>query len=322
VLRQRNHIPFLNTIFGFNIDITGGLPRVTELFEARNPSNPAVVTEIDGVASYGGIKRGNREIYIESKDGVKKRYMVPLSKHILVQDNDFIKAGEPLSDGAITPADILAIQGPTAVQEYLVNEIQEVYRLQGVKINDKHIEVIVRQMMQKVIIIDPGDTTFLTNQVVDRFAFIEENDNILDKKVVEDSGDSATLKPGQIITSRRLRDENSNLKRRDMKPVKVRNAEPAVSKPTLQGITQASLGTESFISAASFQETTKVLSEASIRGKSDHLIGLKENVIVGHLIPAGTGIRKFQNSIVASKEEYEKMVDTSAEMVEDKAYTE
>ena len=293
---------------GKSRDITGGLPRVTELFEARNPSNPAVVTEIDGVVTYGGIKRGNREIFIESKDGVKKRYMVPLSKHILVQDNDFIKAGEPLSDGAITPADILAIQGPTAVQEYLMNEIQEVYRLQGVKINDKHIEVIVRQMMQKVIIIDAGDTNFLTNQVVDRFSFMEENDNIMDKKVVTDAGDSETLKPGQIITSRRLRDENSNLKRRDMKPVQVRSAEAAVSKPTLQGITQASLGTESFISAASFQETTKVLSEASIKGKADNLIGLKENVIVGHLIPAGTGIRKFGRHIVASKEEYDSMV--------------
>ncbi len=299
---------------GKSRDITGGLPRVTELFEARNPSNPAVVTEIDGVASYGGIKRGNREIFIESKDGVKKRYLVPLSKHILVQDNDFIRAGEPLSDGAITPADILSIQGPTAVQEYLVNEIQEVYRLQGVKINDKHIEVIVRQMMQKVIIIDAGDTNFLTNQVVDRFAFMEENDNIMDKKVVTDAGDSESLKPGQIITSRKLRDENSNLKRRDMKPVQVRSAEAAVSKPTLQGITQASLGTESFISAASFQETTKVLSEASIRGKSDGLIGLKENVIVGHLIPAGTGVRKFAKNIVASKEEYERMQTSREEM--------
>ncbi len=301
---------------GKSRDITGGLPRVTELFEARNPSNPAVVTEIDGVATYGGIKRGNREIFIESKDGVKKRYMVPLSKHILVQDNDFIKAGEPLSDGAITPADILSIQGPTAVQEYLVNEIQEVYRLQGVKINDKHIEVIVRQMMQKVIIIDAGDTNFLTNQVVDRFAFMEENDNIMDKKVVMEAGDSETLKPGQIITSRRLRDENSNLKRRDLTPVQVRNAEAAVSKPTLQGITQASLGTESFISAASFQETTKVLSEASIRGKSDNLIGLKENVIVGHLIPAGTGVRHFQSHIVASKEEYERMVSSREEFTQ------
>ncbi|MGB5930382.1 MAG: DNA-directed RNA polymerase subunit beta', partial [Cyclobacteriaceae bacterium] len=256
-------------------DITGGLPRVTELFEARNPSNPAVVSEIDGGVTYGGIKRGNREIFIESKDGVKKRYLVPLSKHILVQDNDYVKAGQPLSDGAITPADILAIKGPTAVQEYLVNEIQEVYRLQGVKINDKHIETIVRQMMQKVEILDPGDTSFLPGQVVDKFVFFEENDSILDKKVVAEAGDSTNLKPGQIVTSRRLRDENSSLRRKDLKIVEVRDAEAAVSRPTLQGITQASLGTESFISAASFQETTKVLSEASIRGKADLLKGLK-----------------------------------------------
>ncbi|MDF2158725.1 DNA-directed RNA polymerase subunit beta' [Algoriphagus sp. CAU 1675] len=288
-------------------DITGGLPRVTELFEARNPSNPAVVSEIDGVVSYGGIKRGNREIIIESKDGVIKKYMVSLSKHILVQENDFIRAGEPLSDGAITPNDILAIKGPTAVQEYLVNEIQEVYRLQGVKINDKHIEVIVSQMMQKVEILDAGDTGFLQGQVVDKWAFREENDNILDKKVVMDAGDSTTLKPGMIISARRLRDENSSLKRKDLKLVQVRDAETAVSKPTLQGITAASLGTESFISAASFQETTKVLSEAAIRGKRDELLGLKENVIVGHLIPAGTGQRRFQNLIVGSQEEYDKL---------------
>lgn len=305
---------------GKSRDITGGLPRVTELFEARNPSNPAVVTEIDGVVTYGGIKRGNREIFIESKDGVKKRYLVPLSKHILVQDNDFIKAGESLSDGATTPADILKIQGPTAVQEYLVNEIQEVYRLQGVKINDKHIEVIVRQMMQKVIIIDAGDTSFLTNQTVDRFAFMEENDNILDKKVVTDPGDSETLKAGQIITSRKLRDENSNLKRRDMKIVEVRSADPAVSQPILQGITQASLGTESWVSAASFQETTKVLSEASIRGKADGLNGLKENVIVGHLIPAGTGSPGFQDKIVTSNEEYENLVAAKEEFEKSKEY--
>jgi DNA-directed RNA polymerase subunit beta' len=288
-------------------DITGGLPRVTELFEARNPSNPAVVSEIDGVVSYGGIKRGNREIIIESKDGVIKKYMVSLSKHILVQENDFIRAGEPLSDGAITPNDILSIKGPTAVQEYLVNEIQEVYRLQGVKINDKHIEVIVSQMMQKVEILDAGDTGFLQNQVVDKWAFREENDNILDKKVVMDAGESSTLKPGMIISARRLRDENSSLKRRDLKLVTVRDAETAVSKPTLQGITAASLGTESFISAASFQETTKVLSEAAIRGKRDELKGLKENVIVGHLIPAGTGQRRLQSVIVGSQEEYTKL---------------
>jgi DNA-directed RNA polymerase subunit beta' len=288
-------------------DITGGLPRVTELFEARNPSNPAVVSEIDGVVTYGGIKRGNREIIIESKDGVIKKYMVSLSKHILVQENDFIRAGEPLSDGAITPNDILAIKGPTAVQEYLVNEIQEVYRLQGVKINDKHIEVIVSQMMQKVEILDAGDTGFLQNQVVDKWAFREENDNILDRKVVMDAGDSSTLKPGMILSARRLRDENSSLKRKDLKLVQVRDAETAVSKPTLQGITAASLGTESFISAASFQETTKVLSEAAIRGKRDELKGLKENVIVGHLIPAGTGQRRLQPVIVGSQEEYEKL---------------
>lgn len=298
---------------GKSRDITGGLPRVTELFEARNPSNPAVVSEIDGVVSYGGIKRGNREIFIESKDGIKKRYLVPLSKHILVQDNDFVKAGYALSDGAITPADILSIKGPTAVQEYLVNEIQEVYRLQGVKINDKHIEVIVRQMMQKVIILDAGDTNFLPNQVVDKFLFREENDMMLDKKVVVDSGDSEVLKPGQIITSRRLRDENSSLRRKDLKVVQVREAEPAVSRPTLQGITQASLGTESFISAASFQETTKVLSEAAIRGKTDKLLGLKENVIVGHLIPAGTGLRRYNNFIVGSKKEYETLVASKEE---------
>lgn len=298
---------------GKSRDITGGLPRVTELFEARNPSNPAVVSEIDGVVTYGGIKRGNREIYIESKDGVKKRYMVPLSKHILVQDNDFVRAGMALSDGAITPSDILSIKGPTAVQEYLVNEIQEVYRLQGVKINDKHIEAIVSQMMQKVEIIEPGDTNFLPGQVVDKFVFRNENDNILDKKVVTNGGDSPTLKPGQIITARKLRDENSILKRKDMKLVEVRDADAAVSQPTLQGITQASLGTESFISAASFQETTKVLSEASIRGKADHLLGLKENVIVGHLIPAGTGMRRFHSVIVGSKEEYDALVTSKEE---------
>ncbi|MEY2704235.1 MAG: hypothetical protein RL407_297 [Bacteroidota bacterium] len=288
-------------------DITGGLPRVTELFEARNPSNPAVVSEIDGVVTYGSVKRGNREIIIESKDGVVKKYMVSLSKHILVQENDFIRAGEPLSDGAITPSDILSIKGPTAVQEYLVNEIQEVYRLQGVKINDKHIEVIVSQMMQKVEILDPGNTSFLQGQIVDKWAFREENDNILDKKIVLDAGDSSNLKPGMIISARRLRDENSSLKRKDLKLVQVMDAETAVSAPTLQGITAASLGTESFISAASFQETTKVLSEAAIRGKRDELLGLKENVIVGHLIPAGTGQRGFQKLIVGSKDEYEKL---------------
>ncbi len=291
-------------------DITGGLPRVTELFEARNPSNPAVVSEIDGVVSYGVVKRGNREIFIESRDGVRKRYQVSLSKHILVQDNDFIRAGSPLTDGAITPNDILSIKGPTAVQEYLVNEIQEVYRLQGVKINDKHIEVIVRQMMQKVEILEPGDTGFLPGQVVDRFRFRRENDEILDKKVVVESGDSQNLRPGQIVTARKLRDENSSLKRKDLNLVVVRDAQTAVSKPTLQGITQASLDTTSFISAASFQETTKVLSEAAIRGKADYLKGLKENVIVGHLIPAGTGSRVYNDMIVGSKEEYDSLVSS------------
>jgi DNA-directed RNA polymerase subunit beta' len=285
------------------------------LFEARNPSNPAVVSEIDGVVTYGGVKRGNREIVIESKDGVIKKYMVSLSKHILVQENDFIRAGEPLSDGAITPSDILSIKGPTAVQEYLVNEIQEVYRLQGVKINDKHIEVIVSQMMQKVEILDAGNTSFLQGQIVDKWAFREENDSILDKKIVLDAGDSSTIKPGMIISARRLRDENSSLKRKDLKLVQVMDAETAVSAPTLQGITAASLGTESFISAASFQETTKVLSEAAIRGKRDELKGLKENVIVGHLIPAGTGQRSILGMIVGSKSEY----DTLQENMEKKS---
>ncbi len=297
-------------------DITGGLPRVTELFEARNPSSPAVVSEIDGVVEFGGVKRGNREVFVESKDAVKKKYLVPLSKHILVQDGDFVRAGYALSDGAITPSDILSIMGPTAVQEYIVNEIQEVYRLQGVKISDKHIEVIVRQMMQKLEIVDAGDTTFLPGQPVNKFQFMEENDRILEMKVVEDQGDSEVLKKGQIITMSRLRDENSSLKRRDMKLVEVRDAGAALAKPTLQGITQASLGTESFISAASFQETTKVLSEASIRGKADNLLGLKENVIVGHLIPAGTGFRDYQNVIVGSKDEYDAMLDEDTEIEE------
>ena len=297
---------------GKSRDITGGLPRVTELFEARNPSNPAVVSEIDGVVTYGGIKRGNREIFIESRDGVQKRYLVPLSKHILVQDNDFVKAGQPLSDGAITPSDILSIKGPTAVQEYLVNEIQEVYRLQGVKINDKHIECIVSQMMQKVEIIDSGDTSFLQGEYVDKLEFREVNDLVLDKKVVLEPGDSQKFKPGMILSARELRDENSSLKRKDLKVAEVRDAMPAVSRPTLQGITQASLKTESWLSAASFQETTKVLSEAAIRGKADHLAGLKENVIVGHLIPAGTGQRIFNDLIVGSEEEYDKMIEATS----------
>ena len=297
-------------------DITGGLPRVTELFEARNPSNPAVVTEIDGVVTLGGVKRGNREITIESKDGQVKKYLVPLSKHILVQDNDFVKAGMPLSDGSISPADILAIKGPAAVQEYLVNGIQEVYRLQGVKINDKHFEVIVHQMMQKVAIEDAGDTRFLEREAVDSWDFMLENDDIFDKKVVIDPGDSTSLKSGQIVSVRRLRDENSILKRKDLKLVEVRDAIAATSSPMLQGITRASLGTKSFISAASFQETTKVLNEAAIAGKKDLMLGLKENVIVGHLIPSGTGLREYENIRVGSQEEFDRLMASKAEEVE------
>jgi DNA-directed RNA polymerase subunit beta' len=283
-------------------DITGGLPRVTELFEARNPSNPAVVSEIDGIAEFGKIKRGNREIQITAKTGEVRKYLVPLSKHILVQENDFVRAGQPLSDGAVTPNDILNIEGPTKVQEYIVNEIQEVYRLQGVKINDKHFEVIVRQMMLKVEIEDQGDTRFLENQSVHKADFMEENDSIYGMKVVVDAGDSDSLRPGQIVSARKLRDENSQLRRADKKLVEARDAVPATSKPLLQGITRSSLQTQSFISAASFQETTKVLNEAAISGKEDHLMGLKENVIVGHLIPAGTGIRNFQKMIVSNKD--------------------
>ena len=285
-------------------DITGGLPRVTELFEARNPSNPAVVSEIDGIVSFGKVKRGNREVIIESKTGEQKKYLINLSKHILVQENDYVKAGQVLSDGATTPSDILAIKGPTKVQEYLVNEIQEVYRLQGVKINDKHFEVIVRQMMRKVLIEDPGDTKFLEGQTINKLDFKEENDYIFDKKVVLESGDSNAVKPGQIITARKLRDENSMLKRKDMKTIEARDAVPATATQVLQGITRASLQTKSFISAASFQETTKVLNEAAISGKSDDLLGLKENVIVGHLIPAGTGLREYENIVVGSQEEF------------------
>ena len=288
-------------------DITGGLPRVTELFEARNPSNPAVVSEIDGEVTFGKVKRGNREIAVTSKTGQVQKYLVPLSKQILVQENDYVRAGTPLSDGAVTPSDILAIKGPTAVQEYIVNEVQDVYRLQGVKINDKHFEVIVRQMMRKVEIIDPGDTRFLEQQVVDKHDFMEENDRIWGKKVVVDAGDSQTLKPGQIVTPRKLRDENSMLKRRDMKLVEVRDAIPATSNQILQGITRAALQTSSFMSAASFQETTKVLNEAAINGKVDRLEGMKENVICGHLIPAGTGQREFDKIIVGSKEEFDRV---------------
>ena len=287
-------------------DITGGLPRVTELFEARNPSNPAVVSEIDGEITMGNIKRGHREIIVTSKLGEIKKYLVPLSKQILVQENDYVRAGTPLSDGSITPGDILAIQGPTAVQEYIVNEVQDVYRLQGVKINDKHFEVIVRQMMRKVQINEPGDTRFLEQQIVDKLDFAEENDRIWGKKVVIDAGDSETMKKGMIVTARKLRDENSQLKRRDLKLVKVRDAQAATSTQILQGITRAALQTKSFMSAASFQETTKVLNEAAISGKTDYLEGMKENVICGHLIPAGTGLREFNRIVVADREEYEK----------------
>jgi DNA-directed RNA polymerase subunit beta' len=289
-------------------DITGGLPRVTELFEARNPSNPAVVSEIDGVVSFGKIKRGNREIIIESKLGEVKKYLVKLSNQILVQENDYVRAGMPLSDGSITPEDILAIKGPSAVQQYLVNEVQEVYRLQGVKINDKHFEVVVRQMMRKVRIQDPGDTIFLENQLAHKDDFILENDEIFGKKVVLEDGDSENLKPGQIITARELRDENSLLRRGDKNLVTARDAVAATATPILQGITRASLQTKSFISAASFQETTKVLNEAAVAGKVDTLEGLKENVIVGHKIPAGTGMRDYDSIIVGSKEEFDEIM--------------
>ena len=292
-------------------DITGGLPRVTELFEARNPSNPAIVSEIDGEVKFGKVKRGNREISVTSKLGEVKKYLVPLSKQILVQENDYVRAGTPLSDGAITPADILNIMGPTAVQDYIVNEVQDVYRMQGVKINDKHFEVIVRQMMRKVNILDPGDTSFLEQQIVDKRDFMEENDRIWGKKVVVDAGDSDSVKPGQIITARKLRDENSALKRRDLKPIEVRDAVPATSEQILQGITRAALQTSSFMSAASFQETTKVLNEAAINGKTDSLEGMKENVICGHLIPAGTGLREYDRLVVGSKEDIDGVFGTS-----------
>ena len=295
-------------------DITGGLPRVTELFEARNPSNPAVVSEIDGVVSFGKIKRGNREIIVESKLGDIKKYLVKLSNQILVQENDYVKAGMPLSDGSITPNDILNIKGPSAVQQYLVNEVQEVYRLQGVKINDKHFEVVVRQMMRKVKIIDSGDTIFLEDQLVHKSDFIKENDEIFGMKVVEDAGDSATYKAGQLVSPRDLRDENSILRREDKKLVVAREVRPATATPILQGITRASLQTKSFISAASFQETTKVLNEAAVNGKVDTLEGLKENVIVGHRIPAGTGMRSYDNIIVGSKEEFDQMMQAKQEV--------
>ncbi|MBQ2534014.1 MAG: DNA-directed RNA polymerase subunit beta', partial [Prevotella sp.] len=287
-------------------DITGGLPRVTELFEARNPSNPAVVSEIDGEVTMGPLKRGNREITITSKTGEQRKYLVPLSKQLLVQEHDAVRAGTPLSAGVITPNDILQIKGLTAVQEYIVNEVQDVYRLQGVKINDKHFEIIVRQMMRKVQINDPGDTCFLESDIVDKLDFAEENDRIWGKKVVVDAGDSENLHKGQIVTVRKLRDENSQLKRRDLKPVEVRDAVPATSTQILQGITRAALHTKSFMSAASFQETTKVLNEAAIRRKVDYLQGMKENVICGHLIPAGTGQREFDKIIVGSREDMDR----------------
>ena len=288
-------------------DITGGLPRVTELFEARNPSNPAVVSEIDGEISMGKVKRGNQEIIVTSKTGDQRKYLVPLSRQILVQERDAVRAGTPLCDGEITPSDILAIKGPTAVQEYIVNEVQDVYRLQGVAINDKHFEIIVRQMMRKVQINDPGDTTFLEQELVDKLDFAAENDRIWGKKVVTDPGDSENCYKGQILSVRKLREENSALKRRDQKTVQVRDARTATATQILQGITRAALGTKSFMSAASFQETTKVLNEAAIRGKTDYLEGMKENVICGHLIPAGTGLKKWQKLIVGSKEDYERM---------------
>ena len=297
-------------------DITGGLPRVTELFEARNPSNPAIVSEIDGEVNFGKVKRGNREISVTSKLGEVKKYLVPLSKQILVQENDYVRAGTPLSDGAITPADILNIMGPTAVQEYIVNEVQDVYRMQGVKINDKHFEVIVRQMMRKVNILDPGDTGFLEQQVVDKRDFMEENDRIWGKKVVVDAGDSENVKPGQIITARKLRDENSALKRRDLKTVVVRDAVPATSEQILQGITRAALQTSSFMSAASFQETTKVLNEAAINGKTDTLEGMKENVICGHLIPAGTGLREYDRLVVGGKEDVDSIFTSTTDVLD------
>jgi DNA-directed RNA polymerase subunit beta' len=288
-------------------DITGGLPRVTELFEARNPSDPAVVSEIDGVVSFSKkLKRGNREVIITSKTGEQKKYLISTSKQILAQENDFVKAGTSLSEGAMTPASILGIKGPTKVQEYIVNEVQEVYRLQGVKINDKHFEVIVRQMMRKVEIEDPGDTRFLENEVVNKIDFNEENDWIYGKKVITEPGDS-DLRPGQIISVRKLRDENSSLKRRDMVPAEARDAKAATARQVLQGITKASLQTKSFISAASFQETTKVLTEAAVSAKRDYLTGLKENVIVGHKIPAGTGLREYDKLIVGNKEELEEL---------------
>ncbi|MDE7149418.1 MAG: DNA-directed RNA polymerase subunit beta', partial [Bacteroidales bacterium] len=294
--------------FGKSGDITGGLPRVTELFEARNPSDPAIVSEIDGIVSFGKkLKRGHREVIITARTGEEKSYLIPTSKQILAQENDYVKAGTPLSEGDITPADILAIKGPMKVQEYIVNEVQEVYRLQGVKINDKHFEIIVRQMMRKVEVIDPGDTNFLEGELVNKIDFIEANDKIYGEKVVEDAGDSENVKAGQILTARALRDENSILRRKGLKLVAARDAQPATARQVLQGITKASLQVKSFLSAASFQETTKVLTDAAVNAKVDYLEGLKENVLVGHLIPAGTGLKTYQDDIVYAKEEYEEL---------------
>ena len=291
-------------------DITGGLPRVTELFEARNPSNPAFVAEIDGEVAIGRVKRGNREIVITGKFGDERKYLIPLSRQLLVQDHDYVRAGNPLTDGAITPVDILRILGPTAVQEYIVNQVQDVYRLQGVKINDKHFEIIVRQMMRKVVVLNPGDTRFLESQMVDKLEFAAENDRIWGMKYVTKAGDSVDLKPGMIVSARRLRDENAMLKRKDKKCVDARDAQPATCEQTLQGITRAALGTSSFMSAASFQETTRVLNEAAILGKTDYLEGMKENVICGHLIPAGTGQREFKNLYVGSRDEFNRAYAT------------
>jgi DNA-directed RNA polymerase subunit beta' len=319
-IKAGNLLVKLPRAFGKSGDITGGLPRVTELFEARNPSEPAVVSEIDGVVSFSKkLKRGNREVIITSKTGEEKRYLVPTSKQILAQENDFVKAGTSLSDGAMTPSDILAIKGPMKVQEYIVNEIQEVYRLQGVKINDKHFETIVRQMMRKVQVADSGDTRFLENELVNKIEFQEVNDEIFGKKVVIEPGDSENFRRGQIVSARKLRDENSTLKRRDKKLVQSREAQPATARQVLQGITRASLQTNSFISAASFQETTKVLTQAAIAAKSDDLLGLKENVIVGHKIPAGTGLREYDDIIVGSKEEYDIVMESASRINTDRS---
>jgi DNA-directed RNA polymerase subunit beta' len=298
-------------------DITGGLPRVTELFEARNPSDPAVVAETDGIVTFGTkLKRGNKEIIITSKAGEEKHYLINTTKQILAQENDFIKSGTPLSDGAISPGDILAIKGPTKVQEYLVNEVQEVYRLQGVKINDKHFEVIVRQMMRKVEIMDPGDTRFLEGELANKLEFHEENDSIFNMKYIIEAGDSDSLRAGDIVSARKLRDENSMLKRKDKRLVEARDAQPATANQILQGITRAALQTESLLSAASFQETTKVLTESAVNARRDTLMGLKENVIVGHLIPAGTGLRDYDDLVVGSLEEYENLMASKEEIVE------